>query len=142
MSTPHESAQSLMQLFELRRDEKLREARVWVASSFNPQSVEDFTAISQTDEFTYFRMVSGYWEMAASFVVHGAIDPEMFQAVSGEMLVLYCKVEHMIDELREGVGQPGLLKYVQEVADEWPGGKDRMAGMREYFSGLAAAASG
>ncbi len=131
-----------MRLYDLRREAKLREARVWVASSFNPQSVEDFAAVTQTDEYTYFRMVAGYWDMAASFVVAGAIDPEMFQAVSGEMLVLYCKVEHMIDELREGVGQPSLLKYVQAVADEWPGAKDRMAGIREYFSGLAAAASG
>jgi hypothetical protein len=130
-----------MQLYDLRRDEKLREARTWVTMSFNPKSVEDFAAITKTDEYTYFRMVSGYWEMAASFVVAGAIDPEMFRAVSGEMLVLYCKVEHMIDELREGVGQPGLLKYVQEVTDEWPGAKDRMAGIREYFSGLAAASS-
>ncbi len=142
MSTPHESAQSLMRLYDLRREAKLREARIWVATSFNPRSIEDFAAITQTDEYTNFRMVSGYWDMAASFVVAGAIDPEMFQAVSGEMLLLYCKVELMIDELRESVGNPGLLKYVQAVADEWPGAKDRMAGMREYFSGLAAAASG
>ncbi len=46
MSTPHESAQSLMQLFDLRREEKLREARTWVATSFNPQSVEDFAALT------------------------------------------------------------------------------------------------
>jgi hypothetical protein len=142
LSTPHENAQSLMQLYDLRREAKLREARTWVATSFNPRSVEDFVAATQTDEYTYFRMVAGYWDMAASFVVHGAIDPEMFQASNGEMLVLYCKVEPMIDELREATGQPGLLKYVQAVADEWPGAKERMTGMREYFSGLAAAASG
>jgi len=80
-------------------------------------------------------MVSGYWEMASSFVVHGAIDPEMFRAVSGEMLVAYCKVEHMIDELRECAGQPGLFQYVQEVVDDWSGAKEGMAGMREYFLG-------
>ncbi len=142
MSTPHESAQSLMRLFDLRREEKLREARTWVATSFNPQSVEDFAAITQTDEYTNFRMVSGYWDMAASFVVAGAIDPEMFRAVSGEMLVLYCKVEHMIDALRESLGSPDMLKHVQAVADEWPGAKERMAGMREYFLGLAAASDG
>ena len=142
MSTPHENAQSLMQLYELRRDPKLREARSWVASSFNPRSVEDFTALTKTEEYTYFRMVSGYWSMAASFVVHGAIDPEMFRAVSGEMLVMYCKVEHFIDELREGVGQPDLLQHVQQVVDDWPGAKERMASMREYFGGMAAAASG
>ncbi len=142
MSTPHESAQSLMQLYELRREAKLREARAWVVGSFNPRSVEDFAAIMRTDEYTYFRMVAGYWDMAASFVVHGAIDPEMFRAVSGEMLVAYCKVEHLIDELRESVGQPALFENVQQVADDWPGAKDRMASMREYFSSMAAAAGG
>lgn len=139
MSTPHESAQSLMQLYELRREEKLRVARAWVVRSFNPKSVEDFTAVMSTEEYTYFRMTSGYWEMAASFVVHGAIDLEMFRAVSGEMLAAYCKVEHMIDELREGTGQPGLFKYVEQVAADWPGAKERMGAMRAYFAELASA---
>jgi hypothetical protein len=139
LSTPHESAQSLMQLYELRREEKLRAARAWTARSFNPQSVEDFTALTRTDDYVNFRMASGYWDMAASFVVHGAIDAEMFRAVSGEMLVVFCKLEHMIDEVRAGTGQPGLFKYVEEVAADWPDAKERMAGMREYFAGLAAA---
>ena len=142
MSTPHETAQSLMQLYDLRREATLRESRTWVAMSFNPRSVEDFAAATGTDEYTNFRMVAGYWDMAASFVVHGAIDPEMFRAVSGEMLVLYCKVEHMIDEIRETIGNPGLLENVQQVADDWPGAKERMASMREFFSGMAAAAGG
>ena len=55
------------------------------------------------------------------------------------MLATYSKVEHMIDEIREGLGQPGLLKYVEEVASDWPGAKERMTGIREYFHGLAAA---
>jgi hypothetical protein len=139
LSTPHESAQSLMQLYELRREDKLREARAWVARSFNPTSVEDFTALTQSDQYVNFRMASGYWDMAASFVVHGAIDPEMFRAVSGEMLVVFCKVEHMIDEIRTGTGQPGLFKFVEQVAADWPGAKERMAGMRDYFAALAAA---
>lgn len=139
MSTPHESAQSLMQLYELRREEKLREARTWVIRSFNPQSVEDFDAILKTDEYVYVRMVVSYWDMAASFVVHGAIDPDMFRAVSGEMLAVFCKVEHMIDEVREGLGQPSLFKHVQEVAADWPGAQERMVGMREYFQRMAAA---
>jgi len=129
-----------MQLYELRREEKMRAARTWVVRSFNPSSVEDFVALSRTEDYTNFRMVSGYWDMAASFVVHGAIDPEMFRAVSGEMLAVFCKVEHMIEELRADTGQLGLLKYVEEVAAEWPAAQERMASMREYFSALAAGA--
>ena len=128
-----ESARSLMQLYDLRREEKLRDARVWVVRSFNPDSVEDFMAAMQTEDYTYVRMVFGYWDMAASFVVFGAIDREMFTAVSGEMLATYCKVEHMIDELREKINQPGLLLNVQKVVDEWPGSQERMAHLREYL---------
>ncbi len=139
MSTAHESAQSLMKLYELRRDETLRTARTWVIRSFNPTSVEDFLALTRTEEYTFFRMVSGYWDMAASFVVHGAIDPEMFRSVSGEMLATYSKVEHLIEEIREGAGQPSLFANVERVASDWPGAKDRMAATREYFAKLAAA---
>ena len=137
MSTPHESAQSLMKLYDLRREPKLREARAWVVRQFNPSSMDDIVAATRTEEFTYVRMVAGYWDMAASFVVHGAIDPEMFRAVSGEMLSTYCKVEPFIDEIRETFGQPDYLRYVQQVAGEWPGAGERMAAMREYFRTLA-----
>jgi hypothetical protein len=126
-----------MQLYDLRREEKMREARAWMIRSFNPESLEDIALVMKTDEYTYARMAFGYWDMAASFVVHGAIDPEMFRAVSGEMLAVYCKVEHMIDEIRETFGQPTLLKNVEAVAAEWPGANERMKGMREYFSALA-----
>ena len=137
MSTPHESAQTLLRLYELRREDKLREARAWVTRSFHPKSVEDIGAIMQTEEYTYVRMVTSYWDMAAALVVHGAIDAEMFRAVSGEMLVAYSKLEHMIDEVREAFQQPGLMRHVQAVADEWPGSAERMASMREYFASMA-----
>ena len=131
-----ESAQSLMQLYDLRREQKLRDARVWVVRSFNPESVEDFVATMQTEDYTYVRMVFGYWDMAASFVVFGAIDRDMFTAVSGEMLATYCKVEQMIDELREKINQPDLLLNVQKVVNEWPGATDRMTHLRDYLKNL------
>jgi hypothetical protein len=139
LSTPYESAQCLMQLYELRREDKLREARTYVIRAFNPESVEDVAAVMQTDDYTYVRMVVGYWDMAASFVQHGAIDKGMFRDSSGEMLATYSKFEHIIEELREALGQPGLLKNVEAVAADWPGAKERMAGMREYFADLAKA---
>ena len=32
-----------------------------------------------------------------------------------------------------------LEKYVEQVVADWPGAEERMAGMREYFTGLTAA---
>ena len=67
MSTPHDSAQSLMKLYDLRREAKLREARDWVIRSFNPKSVEDVAASTQSDEYVYVRMVTGLHISAHAF---------------------------------------------------------------------------
>ena len=126
-----------MRLYDLRREAKLREARAWVVQSFNPKSAEEVAATFASEDSAKLRMVIGYWDMAASFVVHGAIDAEMFQATSGEMLAAFCKVEHMLDEVREVTGQTGMLRNVASVAADWPGAGARMKGIREYFAGLA-----
>ena len=138
MSTPYENADLLMRLYDLRREAKLRDARDWVIRSFNPSGHEDYAAVLASEDSAKVRMVMSYWDMAASFVVHGAIDAPMFHATGGEMLATYCKVEHILADIRENTGQTGLLGNVEKVADEWPGAKERMAGMREYFAGLAA----
>ena len=61
----------------------------------------------------------------------------MFHATCGEMLAAFCKVEHMLAEVRELTGQAGLLGNVEQVASEWPGAKERMVGIREYFAALS-----
>ena len=137
MSTPYENADLLMRLYDLRREAKLRDARTWVIRSFNPSAPEDYTAALASEDSAKLRLVLGYWDMAASFVVHGAIAAPMFHATCGEMLATYCKVEHMLAEVREHTGQAGLLGNVEQVAADWPGAKEQMAGMREYFAGLS-----
>ena len=137
MSTPYENADLLMRLYDLRREAKLRDGRNWVIRSFNPSSAEDYAAVLASEDSAKVRMVMGYWDMAASFVVHGAIDTPMFHDTCGEMLAAFCKVEHMLTEVREHTGQTGLLRNVEQVAKDWPGAKERMAGMREYFAGLS-----
>ncbi|MDA0327915.1 MAG: hypothetical protein O2958_02715 [Gemmatimonadetes bacterium] len=140
MSTPHENAQTLMRLYEIRRDPKLREARNWCVRSFNPSSPEDVVAAMGSENGVFLRMAAGYWDMAATFVVHGALDAPMFYDTCGELLAMYCKVEHMIEEVRAATGQPGLFKNVEQVAKDWPGAPERMVAMREYFASLAASA--
>ena len=62
-----ESADLILKLYELRREETMRKARNWFISFF-PESVDE---VMQTmmDEKTsaYYRMVISYWDMAACF---------------------------------------------------------------------------
>jgi len=75
----HEDAQLILKLYELRREEKLRAARDWFATQFFPESIEDFKAVfaSGNPHNVQFRMVVSYWDMAASFAVAGALNPEL-----------------------------------------------------------------
>lgn len=142
MATPHESADLILRIYDLRREAKMREARDWFALQFHPSSAQDVMDAMRSEHSAKVRMVLGYWEMAASLVVHGAISPELFRDTNGEALSAFSKVEHLIDDLCELFGSPDFLKNLRAVADEWPGATERMAHLREMFLGFAAEAAG
>src|SRR5262249_15962725 len=83
MPTPFESALLNLRLFELRRVPVLREARDWFFREFNPESFDELIALVSGERNAPFRMVVGYWDMAASLVTTGAIDAAAFLAAHG-----------------------------------------------------------
>ena len=126
-----ESAELILKLYELRREEKMREARNWIISFF-PESAQDVLQVMINQETSaYFRMVTTYWDMAASFVNHGAIDEEMFADAHGEHFVVFCKVEPFLPELRETLGTPKMLANLETLIMRQPDAKERLAATRE-----------
>jgi len=85
MPTPFESASLNLQLFDLRREAVLREARAWFVREFNPESFTELVTLLSGERNASFRMVIGYWDMAASLVTSGAIDGDAFRAAHGEI---------------------------------------------------------
>jgi hypothetical protein len=79
MPTPFESASLNLQLFALRREPVLREARAWFLRDFTPDSFESSCRGQRRPEYS-FRMVLGYWDMLASLVTTSAIDADAFRA--------------------------------------------------------------
>jgi hypothetical protein len=112
-------AQVILKLYNLRREPEMRKARAWWLGEFWPKSVEDFTKLSAamgSQENNWLRQVSGYWEMAASLAVHGAVSPDLFlePSFSGEMFFLFAKVNPFLKELREKVS-PTMLRNVEQL---------------------------
>jgi hypothetical protein len=62
MSSEYESADLIIKLYELRREEKLRTAREWYARDFHPASAQDVLDTLRGEHSAYFRMVTSYWE--------------------------------------------------------------------------------
>ncbi len=131
MSTKYESANLILKLYELRRDETMRKARTWL-QTFNPQSYEDLKAVSRGQESIYWRMVMSYWEMAATFVNGGAIDEEMFTAAHGEHLLAFSKISPYLERVRESIGMPQYLEQLERLIARLPDAEERLERMRAW----------
>jgi hypothetical protein len=136
MSTPYESAQLILKLFELRRDPLLREARNWFLRDFHPDSVADISALT-VDQNRMYRMVTGYWNMAASFVTHGAIDRQMFLDGNGEIFATFAKIHPFLEELREINQLPDYLQHMEQVVLSTADVESRLQRLRRMFKSLA-----
>jgi hypothetical protein len=140
MPTAVESANLILKLYELRREPVMREARNFFMS-FNPTSLQEYMGGMMGPNSGHIRMVTSYWEMAASFVTSGAIDADLFEASAGEHIVVFGKLEPILPDLRQAMGNPNLLKNLEQVCISAPGGLERVRAMAERIRGMMAARS-
>src|SRR5262245_60252287 len=127
MATKVESADLLLKLYDLRREEKMRKAREWMFT-FNPTTADDYWNTMMDPEVGgYLRMVTSYWDMAASLVNHGAIDAEMFNDTVGEHIMVFAKIEPIIGQLREKFDSPEAFKHLEKVILDSPNGAEKLA---------------
>lgn len=117
MSDPTTAAGLLLKLYELRTEPTLRQARAWFAFEFHPSSSRDVlsTWLGPGHESAPYRMVTSYWDMAASFVTQGAISAEMFNAANTEHFALYAKLRPYLDEVRTATRYPDYLSHLEKL---------------------------
>jgi hypothetical protein len=113
-------AELIMKLYDLRRETEMRKARNWWLTTFWPQSVDEIIKIGSalgTQENNWLRQVGGYWEMAASFVLHGTLNEDLFLegSFSGEMFFIFAKVRPFLKELREKMQTPNIFGNVEKL---------------------------
>lgn len=137
----YDDAMLLLRLYELRREERLRAAREWFNSRFFPRSFEDVQPILRGtgDENTHYRMVTSYWDMAASFVAQGVLHPELFFSSGGESLFIWAKLQPFIEPMR-AEQSPRLLANLEKAIAMVPWASERVGviqgrlpAMRERF---------
>jgi hypothetical protein len=139
MPTPFESAELNLKLFDLRREPVLREARAWFIRDFNPETFEEVLRLMRGDRNASFRMVLGYWDMAASLVTTGAIDAAAFCAAHTEIFATFGKIHPFLRELRESAGEPELLRHMEAVVMATPEAEAVLARRRERLHAAAKA---
>ena len=137
MATKVESADLLLKLYDLRREEKMRQARDWMFM-FNPTSADDYWATMMDPQVGgYLRMVTSYWDMAASFVNHGAIDAEMFNDTVGEHMIVFAKIEPFLGELRAMWDEPKAFYHLEKVILDRPNGAEKLKKTQDWLKSMA-----
>lgn len=122
----------MLKLYELRRDEQLRAARKWYFTEFAPTSAMDIVALYRGGEraSANFRMITSYWDMAASFVLNGGIDQKIFVDSGTEYIFVYAKIADFLPEVREVFREPDFLIHLENLVRSLPDAEQKIASRR------------
>ena len=126
-----EDAQLVMKLYDLRREAEMRKARHFMTVEFWPKDADDLVKIVNSfpsQENAWVRQVGGYWDMAASFVLQGALNEELFlqPGCSGEMFFVFAKFYPFLKEFREKTNNPDAFANIERVATGSKTGRKRL----------------
>ena len=124
-------AELILKLYDLRREGEIRKARNWWLVEFWPETAEEFMKVAQalgTQENNWLRQVGGYWELAASLVVHGTVNETLFlePAFSGEMFLIFAKLHPFLQDVREKLQNPRMLANVEKVIKNSKANRERL----------------
>ena len=115
----------VLELYKLRQEATLREARKFMGIEFWPKDLEELRAVSRamgSDKNAYWRQVMTYWEMAASLVLRGAVDADLFLDSQGEGIFLYAKFHHWHAETEKESGNI-FMKNTATLIEKYPAAK-------------------
>jgi hypothetical protein len=133
MTEIHGAAELILRLYEIRREDELRRARDWFATQFFPSSTEDVLAAWTGRESARYRMVTTYWEMAATLVNHGAIPEAMFHDANTEHVAVWVKLQPYLEQVREMAKYPSYLSQLERLMTRMPDLEERSVPMRAYM---------
>ncbi len=142
----HEQAQLQLQLYDLRREAKLRQARDWFFQNYFVDSMEDATRIAPpgSQEGTYAMMVTSYWDQACALLNYGLLHEQLFFETSGEFYAAWDRIKPIVGTIRERYHMLHWLANLEKTAsrfEKWVEKKSpgAMEAMRQYTQQMRAA---
>jgi hypothetical protein len=142
----HEQAQLQLQLYDLRREAKIRQARDWFMQNYFVEGVEDSDRIAPpgSQEGTYTWMVMGYWDQACALLNYGLLHEQLFFEANGEFYACWDRIKPIVAEVRTRYHMKQWLANLEKAAnrfEKWmekesPGALDAM---RQFTQQMRAA---
>jgi hypothetical protein len=140
MKPTHEQAQLHLQVYDQRREARLRQARDWFFKNYFADSFDESMRIAGpgTEGGTFVMMVLSYWEQACALLNYGLLHDDLFFETSGEFFGVWERAKAVVPEMRQRFAYKGHLAHMEKAAQRYetwietrsPG---HIAAMREFM---------
>jgi hypothetical protein len=144
----HEQAQLHLQVYDLRREPRLRQARDWFLQNYKAKTIDDAMRIAApgTENGTFLGMVIGYWEQACALLNYGLLHEDLFFETSGEFFGVWEQLKAVVPQFREQFADPNLLSNLERAAQRYEAWSERrapghVAAMRQFIQQSAQSAA-
>ena len=123
----HEQAQLHLQLYDQRREARLRQARDWFGKNYIVNNIDEAMRIAPMGSETgiYVQMVIGYWEQACALLNYGLLHEDLFFETAGEFFGVWEAIKpvvpardaaiHAADALSGSISGKSLIPAQSEV---------------------------
>src|SRR5262249_16491097 len=135
-----EQAQLHLQLYEMRREAKLRQARDWFFANYYARNLDEAMRLGApgTETGTHYMMGVSYWDQACAFLNYGFVHEDLFFETSGEFFGVWERVKPTLEEGRTRFSSKLYLAHLEKAAkryETWIEGRSpgNLAAMRQFM---------
>jgi hypothetical protein len=113
----HLDAELVLKIYDLRREEVMRESRNAINRDYWPKSAEEAVEVLRADHplNRAWRQTTTYWEMVYSMARHGIIHGDFLVENNGEGLLLFARVEPHLAQIR-AASSPRAFRNAEWIA--------------------------
>jgi len=136
----HEQAKLHLQVYDLRREARLREARDWFVKNYLVDSFDDAMRIAApgTESGALAMMVISYWEQTCALLNYGLLHEDLFFETTGEFFGVWERVKPMVPQARQVFGNKQFLAHLEQAAQRFESWSEirtpgHVAGMRQFM---------
>jgi hypothetical protein len=117
----YDDANLILRLYDMRREERMRQARAWFTANFKVKTWEELQKLAPggSDENASYRMVVTYWDMVGSFITSGVLNKELFFESGRELLLVWERMRDVLPVVRAQYKDPHLWGHLEKVGSEY-----------------------
>lgn len=136
----HEQAQLQLELYDLRREARLRQARDWFFKNYFAETLDEAMKVAPmgTDQGAYFMMVVSYWDQVCAMLNYGLLHEDLFFETSGEFVGVWERLKPVIPESRKRFVNNQFAAHLEKAAERFEAWSEKrspgqMAAMRQMM---------